>query len=139
MNLTQFHIEKKLETLQDEMDKHFSFSTLVVATTIINFSITFFWVFQSGSDPEMDFVSLSLTIFQMFFAVLAVAGFWIVRGTAKRSAQEAAIEHVNKELMSMIEKEITRTLQKYLETLQFGGDSQEMQNLIDSIDGEENK
>lgn len=46
--------------------------------------------FQAWPKPDWDYIAITLTIFEIFLAIAAVAGFWTLRGITKERAEEVA-------------------------------------------------
>ena len=135
MRFDDYNIGKRLIILEEDFKNHIAYYWLVIASTVINLWITFYLLFGNSKKLEtFDYISASLTTLQIFIAVVIITGFWMIREAAKRAAEKAAIDHINRELINIIEKEVRITLPKYLETYNVSGDSQDMQSMIDTLD-----
>ena len=72
----------------------------------------------SGAAPKTDTLAISLTILQTFLVVVALGGFFIVRGAAMRKAEEEATivaeRIVKRELRDTLQPLLARSVRDYL-------------------------
>ncbi|WP_139199542.1 hypothetical protein [Pseudooceanicola nitratireducens] len=67
--------------------------TLSTAAIILNVVVLFVVLLRwnlMGTDPNLDPVAVSLTVLEIFLAVIALGGFWLFRGIVKEHAEEIA-------------------------------------------------
>ena len=57
--------------------------------TLLNFAMML-WYFQKQSEPDFNHISVSLTIFQIMFAIALVGGFWMSREAARNATADEA-------------------------------------------------
>jgi len=57
--------------------------------TLVNLAMML-WYFQKQSEPDYNYISVSLTVFQIMFAIALVGGFWMLRAAARDSAADEA-------------------------------------------------
>ncbi|MDC0739341.1 hypothetical protein N6L24_13720 [Cognatishimia sp. SS12] len=98
----------------------------------------------SGQLPKMDSLSISLTVLEIFLAVIAVSGFFLIRSAAMSRAEEEAArvaEGVAKrEIADVAPPLVRRTVAEYMKHLeQKGGTtdtSDSTQDMMQALDRE---
>lgn len=67
-----------------------NFTAASVALNFVTLFVVALWWNTSGSDPSWDAVSVSLTVLEVFLAIIALGGFWLFRGIVKEHAATVA-------------------------------------------------
>lgn len=65
--------------------------------------------FNSDGSPDVNNISVSLTVLEVFLVVLAIGGFWVIRGEVRIAAQREARATVE-ELAPKYFAQVTRTM-----------------------------
>lgn len=83
--------------------------------------ILLFWNL-SGQVAKLDTLAISLTVLEIFLAVIAVCGFFVIRGAAMRQAEEEATivaEKITKrEVADITPPIVRRTVAEYMSLLE---------------------
>ncbi|MGR3813388.1 MAG: hypothetical protein ACU0AU_04800 [Cognatishimia activa] len=87
---------------------HFLFCFSILA--LFNFGVAL-WYFQQKSTPDWNFISVTLTIFEILLAIALVGGFWMLRGAAEEAAAKEASEVAKK----VVEETARETVREWLE------------------------
>lgn len=66
---------------------------------------------HSHSDPQWNFISVSLTIMEMFLVIVAFGGFWLVRRDAVGRAEDVARDEARKCVQQMSTDVVSKQLQ----------------------------
>jgi hypothetical protein len=81
----------------------------MVVVIIDSGAILALWQGQTQK-PNYDHIAVALSAFQVTFAIAAVYGFWALRGFVKETAQEVAEKEVEKDLPSMVARQVDAVL-----------------------------
>lgn len=57
---------------------------------VVNFFLVLLLWNVSGAEPKLDNLAVSLTVLEIFLAVIAVSGFFLIRSAAVKAAEEEA-------------------------------------------------
>ncbi len=83
------NIEERVDALEARVKALLYVGLPFVAISIFNFGVAI-WYFQQKSKPDWNFISVTLTIFEMLLAIALVGGFWMLRGAAETAAAKEA-------------------------------------------------
>ena len=89
MTETKDDHERRLEGAESRIYTLQCLSVVLAIATVVNLFLLLLY-FQKKSEPDWDFISVTLTIFEILLALALVGGFWMVRGAAQRAAAEEA-------------------------------------------------
>lgn len=126
-------MEKRISDLETDVHAYKYISVALAAFTLANFGISL-WYLQQKTEPDWDFIAVTLTIFELLIAILLVGGYWLFRQHVEKAATDEANE-IATEVASRVAGE---TVLQHLRTLQpaftSNGGNASMQEMMDALD-----
>lgn len=117
---------KKLE--RNGSQQGFFLLILMVVLLIDTAGILLLW--QQEGAPQFDHIAVSLTVFQIMFAVAAVYGFWALRGLTIEKSEEVA----EREFKKIAPPLIARLMQENLQAMGVDTISEDnVRQMVDAI------
>jgi hypothetical protein len=93
------------------------------------------WFFQQKSEPDWNFISVTLTIFEILLAGALIGGFWMLRGAAETRAAAEAREVATKVASEEARKSAIAWLELYkVARGDQDNDSTDLEDMINSLD-----
>lgn len=105
---------------------------------LLTLAMVFLW--NSSGEKDLDALSVSLTILEIFLVIFAVSGFWLVRANARETARDEARDEALREARRVAEPVARRAAIDWLMNKVDGGPadaSDSLQEMMDSLDGDE--
>lgn len=82
---------------------------LVFVTILDTAAMLYHWQAQSTA-PDFDHIAVTLSAFQITFAVAALYGFWALRGLTKEAATDVAEIEVRRMVPSLVARQVEELL-----------------------------
>ncbi|MEK9878305.1 MAG: hypothetical protein VW474_00810 [Paracoccaceae bacterium] len=82
-------MSEEIRAIRNDISRISWFLCGCIIVTLLNFAMML-WYFQKQSEPDFNYISVSLTIFQIMFAIALVGGFWMFREAARNAAADEA-------------------------------------------------
>ena len=109
---------------------------LAIAVILDTAALLFLWMGQTDK-PNFDHIAVSLSAFQIMFALAAVYGFWTLRGLVKETAEEVAEREVKEIAIPIVQRMATEALETLRETDTIS--EAEVDEIVDAIGEAENE
>lgn len=92
-------------------DSAYGLALISIVLTGLNLCVLLLCWFAIGETPKPDTLGVSMAILQTFLGIVALGGFWLIRGAAIRAAEEAA-RKVTSEIIPSV---TVRAVREYLD------------------------
>lgn len=104
------------------------------------FLILLVWNCAGNEDASLNTLSVSITTLEIFLVILALGGFWIIRGEVRERVKQETRSLVHEEMHSRVEPQLLRLVEQYLDARSQSGDLREddvreMMRALDEHDG----
>ena len=112
--------------------------SISVALNVVVFFTICLWWNSAGEKPEVDTVAFGMSVLQTMLAVVALGGFWLLRGAAVEEARRTARDELERlkgsferELRDLAEVTARRTAEEWCSVQ---GNIREDTSLADALD-----
>lgn len=104
-----------------------------VGLALFNLGVTL-WYFQQKSEPDWNFISVTLTIFEVLLAIALIGGFWMLRSAAEQAAAKEARQVATR----AAEEAARKSLLQWMELLEdikndTDGEDSDLTNMMNSM------
>lgn len=127
-------MERRIRTLEKLIAQQgYVIHALLIVTIVDTAALLLLWM-ENGK-PNYDHIAVSLSAFQIMFAIAAIYGFWTLRGSVRERAEEVAEAEVQKIAPPLIRRITLDTLSAYPEKDTIS--ESDLDDMVDAIgDGE---
>lgn len=103
-------MDERLKKLERNVEQQ-GYLLLILMVLLIVDTAALLILWGEKGDAKFDHIAVSLTVFQIMFAIAAVYGFWALRGLTREKAEDVAKDEVARLVPPLVRRQVQADLQ----------------------------